>query len=91
MVGRAVGIASRVGAAAFGGYALAAAVAGFLALALPMPRAEAVMTGTMVSFAVYVGAVLWVFAASSAGRAWLGLAVPTAFFGGIALLLLGGA
>lgn len=84
---RRVEIGSRVVAAALGGYALSAATAACLALVLPMARSEAVLTGTMVSFVVYVCAVLWVFAASSARRAWLGLVVPVVVLGGTVLIL----
>jgi hypothetical protein len=73
-----IGVVSRVVAAAFGGYVLSSVAAISLALALPMARSEAVLTGSMVSFVVYVCAVLWVFAASSAWRAWLGLGIPAA-------------
>lgn len=84
-------IASRAVAAAVGGYALSSATAVCLALALPIARSEAVLVGIMTSFIVYICAVLWVFAAASARRAWIGLAVPTAILGGISALLLGGA
>ncbi|MCY1215311.1 hypothetical protein D9M72_271540 [compost metagenome] len=65
---------SRIVAALFGGYALAA-LTSVAALALPMGTVEAVLAGMQVSFLVYAGAVIWVFAARSARRAWLGLAV----------------
>jgi len=63
---------SRIVAAIGGGYALAA-VASVAALALPMDKPQAVLAGTMASFLVYTGAVVWVFAVRSATRAWLGL------------------
>ncbi len=63
---------SRIVAAIGGGYALAA-VASVAALALPMDKLQAVLAGTMASFLVYTGAVVWVFAVRSATRAWLGL------------------
>ncbi|BBK40500.1 hypothetical protein STVA_05200 [Allostella vacuolata] len=83
-------IASRVVAAIGGGYAVAAAAAICLALALPGPRAEAVLTGMLLSFAVYAGAVIWVFAAATATRAWIGLAIPGAALAAIAWLAGGG-
>lgn len=64
---------SRVAAAALGGYALSAIAASALALLLPGPRSEGVLWMSMGSFAIFTAAVLWVFAARSAGRAWLGL------------------
>jgi hypothetical protein len=63
---------SRTVAALFGGYALAALVS-VAALALPMSRPQAVLTGMLTSFLIYTGAVIWVFAVRSARRAWAGL------------------
>jgi len=68
---------SRIVAALFGGYALAA-LASVAVLALPMSRPQAVLTGMLASFAVYAGAVIWVFAVRSALRAWTGLLVMAA-------------
>lgn len=65
---------SRIVAAMFGGYALAA-LGSVAALALPMDKTQAVITGTLASFAIYAGAVVWVFAVRSARRAWAGLLV----------------
>ena len=83
-----LGILSRCVAAILGGYLLAALVAIGCALWLGPPRAEAVLVGMLLSFAVYAGAVIWVFAARSARRAWAGLAVPALALG--AALFLGG-
>ncbi len=68
-----LGIAVRALAAIFGGYGVSALFAYVLALVLPTARVEAAVTSTLVAFVVYPGAVMWVFAASSAARAWLGL------------------
>lgn len=65
---------SRIAAALFGGYALAA-LTSVAALALPLGTVEAVLAGMQASFGVYAGAVVWVFAARSARRAWQGLAL----------------
>ena len=70
------GLVSRILAAVLGGYALGALVAIACALLLPLPRAEAVVTGMMLSVLAYAGAVLWAFAARSAWRAWGGLLLP---------------
>jgi len=75
-------VAGRVVLATFGGYAIAALSTAFLSLALPMVRSEAVATATLLSFAVMVGAVVWVFSARTLGRAALGLAVPGILLGG---------
>jgi hypothetical protein len=75
-------VAGRVVLATFGGYAIAALSTAFLSLVLPMVRSEAVATATLLSFAVMVGAVVWVFAARTLVRAALGLAVPGILLGG---------
>ncbi|MDF2600892.1 MAG: putative iron uptake protein [Methylobacterium brachiatum] len=76
-------VAGRVVLAAVGGYGVAALSAALLALILPMARSEAVSTGTLASFAIMAGAVVWVFAARNLVRAALVL-------GSIAALLAGG-
>jgi hypothetical protein len=68
---------SRILAALFGGYALAA-LASVAVLALPMSKPQAVLTGMLASFAIYTGAVIWVFAVRSALKAWVGLIVVAA-------------
>jgi len=70
-------VASRVLAAVFGGYLLATLASVCMALLLPMPRADAVVSAMMTSFLVYLVAVLWCFACRSAWRAWSGLMVPS--------------
>lgn len=74
-----MGVASRAVAAIAGGYGVAALSAAVLGLCLPvafgMARSEAVMTGALASFIVFALAVMWVFAARTALRAWTGLAV----------------
>ncbi|MGE1173935.1 DUF3649 domain-containing protein [Pseudomonas sp. BW7P1] len=70
-------VTSRLLAAVFGGYLLAALASLTLALWLPLNRTEAVVTGMTVSFLVYLVAVLWCFACRSAWAAWVGLLVPS--------------
>lgn len=65
---------SRIVAAIGGGYVLAALLS-VAVLALPVSRPQAVIGGMLGSFAVYAGAVIWVFAVRSATRAWVGLIV----------------
>ena len=65
-------VAARTLLAIAGGYALTALATASLALLLPLPRAQAVLTATMVSFALYCAVVIGAFTAASAGRAWLG-------------------
>lgn len=70
-------LVSRIVAAVVGGYALAA-LASVAPLALPVSRPQAVLAGMQLSFAVYTGAVVWVFAVRSARRAWTGLLLMAA-------------
>ncbi|WP_322028362.1 DUF3649 domain-containing protein [Paraburkholderia sp. J76] len=69
---RAGPLAARIVGAIFGGYALGA-LASVAALALPMSAPQGVITGMLASFVFYTGAVIWVFLARSARRAWAGL------------------
>ncbi len=70
-------VTSRVLAAAVGGYALTAAIGTLLSLLIPMERAQAVETGTFLSFAVYAAILCWVFHVRSATRAWAWLVAWT--------------
>ena len=70
-------LVSRIIAALLGGYLLAA-LSSVAALALPIDPQQAVFTGMLLSFLLYAGAVVWVFAVRSARRAWLGLALAAA-------------
>lgn len=87
-------IASRVLAAALGGYALAALLSSALALLLPRvsnaSRADAVLIASLLSFAVYTVAALWVFHARSASRAWAGLGLWALVSGLLVLALRSG-
>ena len=65
---------SRIMAALVGGYALAALFS-VAVLALPISKPQAVLTGMLASFAIYAGAVIWVFAVRSALKAWAGLLI----------------
>lgn len=73
-VHRSATLASRIVAALLGGYALAA-LTSLAALALPIDTIQGLLTGMLLSFVVYAGAVVWVFAARSARRAWAGLLI----------------
>jgi hypothetical protein len=70
-------VTSRVLAAVLGGYLVSALASVSLTMWLPMARAEAVVTGMMTSFLVYLVAVLWCFACRNAWQAWIGLIVPS--------------
>lgn len=71
-------IASRVLAALFGGYALAYGFTAFFSVYLPLVRADRVVYASLACFAVWTAAVIYVFAARSATRAWLWLVGLTA-------------
>ncbi|UUD62329.1 DUF3649 domain-containing protein [Pseudomonas seleniipraecipitans] len=71
-------VASRVLAAALGGYALTSALTVLLSLVWPLPKSQAVLSATMLSFTLYAVAVIWVFSVRSVTRAWLGMVIPTA-------------
>lgn len=79
-------VASRVAAAALGGYALTSAATLLLALWWPAPRAQAVLWATMLSFTVYTVVVVWVFCTATARRAWGGVLIGTAVLCGLAWL-----
>lgn len=78
---------SRIVAAVFGGYALASVFSIFVSHLLPAELPEAVLGATLFSFAVYTAAIVWVFAAASATRAWLGLLIPGALMGALAFAM----
>ncbi|MEY8241699.1 MAG: DUF3649 domain-containing protein [Cycloclasticus sp.] len=78
---------SRLLAAIFGGYLLANVASIALTHLLPGSRADGVMVAIFVSFFIYAGAVVWVFAASTAWRAWLGLFIPGLSCASIVFLL----
>ena len=75
-----LGVLSRSLAAIIGGYALAATCSMFFAVALPIARSQAVLTGMLVAIVLCACAALWAFATRSALRAWLGILLPTALF-----------
>lgn len=77
-------VTSRALAAVVGGYLMASLAAVCLALWLPTSRADAVITGMMSSFVFYLLAVIWCFASRTAGRAWLGVMLPSAVFATLA-------
>lgn len=53
-----------------GGYLVAALCTASLSLALPLPRPQAVLAATQLSFAIYCAVIIWAFAAPSPRRAW---------------------
>lgn len=81
-----LGVASRAVAAIVGGYAVSALAGLACALWLPASSGEAVLIGTLSSFAVYACLALWVFAVGTAWRAWSGLALLAGALGVLILL-----
>ncbi|UVE16892.1 DUF3649 domain-containing protein [Pseudomonas sp. LS44] len=80
------GITSRVLAAIVGGYALAYGFTAFFTVYLPLARPDRVVFSSILCFAVWTAAVIYVFAARSATRAWLVLAGLTLAMGLAAFL-----
>lgn len=86
-----VPVLSRIIAAIVGGFGFASMVIIVLPLLLPGGRAQGVLWATLSGFALWMGAVVWVFAARSAKRAWAGLALACALPLAVILSPLGGA
>lgn len=80
-------VASRVAAAALGGYALTSAATVLLSLVWPLPKAQAVLSATLLSFTLYTVAVIWVFATRSVKRAWAGMVIGTVVLAALAALV----
>lgn len=83
-------VASRVIAAFGGGYALIWTATAALALLWPLPRAQAVLAATMLSFALYTAFLLWAFHARSVRRVWACALGGTAALGLIVWMLKAG-
>ena len=77
---RLANLVGRISAATLGGYALAFGFTAFFSVYLPMSRPDRVVTASLLCFAVWVGAVIYAFAARSALFAWLFIAVLAALF-----------
>ena len=84
-------VASRVAAAALGGYALTSAATVVLSLLWPAPKAQALTAASMLSFALYAAIVLWAFHMPSLKRLWTFLLLGTAVLSAAAWLLAPGA
>jgi len=74
-------VASRIVAAAAGGYALASLTTIAVPLLLPVfgiNQAQSLLMTSLLSFPIYAGVVMAVFHARTATRAWIGLAIAAA-------------
>lgn len=80
-------VTSRVVAAALGGYALTSAATVVLSLIWPVPKAQAVLAATMLSFALYAAVVLWAFHTPSLTRLWGVMLTGIALLSAVAWLL----
>jgi hypothetical protein len=80
-------ILSRLCAAALGGYGVATLASILIARVLPLSEAQALGVGLLLSFVVYAGVVIWVFAAASALRAWVGVAAVSIVIAGVLILI----
>lgn len=78
-----VAVTSRIVAALFGGYLIAALTSVCITQWVPMPRADAVVTGMMLSFVAYLLAVIWCFACRTAWLAWAGILLPAAILAAV--------
>ena len=76
-----INVGLRVLLAVFGAYGLAVLASLVFAVALPLPRIDAVMASIMLSFIVQLLAVVWVFASSTLVRACTGLLLPAIILG----------
>lgn len=80
-------IGLRLGAAVFLSYGLGSAASILLAAVLPLPRAGAVITGTMLGYALMVPVILWSFATARLLRMALILAGAMLVAAGLGLWL----
>lgn len=80
-------IGLRLGAAVFLSYGLGSAASIMFAAVLPLPRAGAVMAGTMLGYALMVPVILWCFAAAQLLRVALILGGTMLVASGLGLLL----
>ena len=69
------GVLSRFVAAAAGGYAVVSLTQMALMVVLPVADYKALLFSMQTSYLYYTGVVIWCFAARTARRAWLGLAI----------------
>ena len=66
----------RILLAVVGGYILTSLVSVFLSHSLPLSKSDAVVTASLLSFAIYTSLIMWIFSVKSLRHVWWGLAVP---------------
>jgi hypothetical protein len=69
------GVLSRCIAAAVGGYVLVSLLQLAMVAMLPWDHYKAMLFSSQTSYLYYTGVIIWCFAARTAKRAWLGLAL----------------
>lgn len=67
---QAFNIVSRLLAAIFAGYLVAATGSGLLAIVIPLAPIQSTLTAMMLSFSIYTAAIIWVFSVKSHLVAW---------------------
>ena len=82
-----VNVTARALAGSVGAYAVVATLGAFLARALPMARAEAVMTAMLVALLLFPVVTIWAFLTRSPGRACCGVIALATAFGTLATML----
>ena len=85
------GVLVRTLVAVVGGHGFSSMCSAAMAIYFPMTPVEAITTATLTAFIIYPGMAIWVFAASTALRATVGLLIPTAAVGALLLVHYAGA
>jgi hypothetical protein len=80
-------VAARVIAATFGAYGVAACLAMAVARSGAGGRIDAVIAGTLCAYLAVPAVAIWAFLARGPWRAWGGVVVLAALFGGLAWMI----
>ncbi|WP_378956488.1 hypothetical protein [Pelosinus sp. sgz500959] len=80
----------RILAAVLGGYGLTYSTLAALAILLPWPRVDVVFFSALFPSLVWLGGILWAFAAPTAQRAWRDMLGATAFCSLLAMVVVWG-
>jgi hypothetical protein len=80
-------LVGRIVAGTAGAYGVALAAGICVSFVAPLPRADAVLLGLLVSFLIFLAAVLAIFAHGSVTRIWIVLIGATSILGGVSWLI----
>jgi len=80
-------VLSRIIAAVVGGYAFSTVMILVMTYLLPLSQKDALMLSTMLSYIIYLLAIIWVFAVKTVRTAWIGISAATGLLGALAYLL----